>query len=92
MVGRLLLLPYDFLAGVQTGVFVVAVVVAVAVAVAAPDDDGDGDEVGLTQLLSILQRDSCMCWDVFVCNGLSIFTYFFQCSLDGSFGVAQLSS
>jgi hypothetical protein len=91
MVGRLLLPPYDFLAGVQTGVFVVAVVV-VAVAVAAPDDDGDGDEVGLMRLLSILQRDSCMCWDVFVCNGLSIFTYFFQCSLDGSFGVAQLSS
>jgi hypothetical protein len=92
MVGRLLLLPYDFLEGVQTGVFVVAVVVVVVVAVAAPDDDGDGDEVGLMRLLSILQRDSCMCWDVFVCNGLSIFTYFFQCSLDGSFGVAQLSS
>jgi hypothetical protein len=91
MVGRLLLLPYDFLEGVQTGVFVVAVVVVV-VAVAAPDDDGDGDEVGLMRLLSILQRDSCMYWDVFVCNGLSIFTYFFQCSLDGSFGVAQLSS
>jgi hypothetical protein len=87
MVGRLLLLPYDFLEGVQTGVFAVVVVV-----VAAPDDDGDGDEVGLMRLLSILQRDSCMCWDVFVCNGLSIFTYFFQCSLDGSFGVAQLSS
>jgi hypothetical protein len=88
MVGRLLLLPYDFLEGVQTGVFVVAVVVAVA----APDDDGDGDEVALMRLLSILQRDSCVCWDVFVFNGLSIFTYFFQCSLDGSFGVAQLSS